>query len=105
MGRPTTVVVAGVSASNWVPLDRQIAPFEIGYQVVVAGSGTATYSIQHTLDDVANGGTATAFDVVSAKTINSDGSLKNPSSAIRLSVTATSAPATVTATFLQSGVV
>ena len=104
MGRPTSVIVAGVSASSWIPLDRNLAPFEIGYQAVVAGSGTATYSIQRTLDDVANGATATAFDVVSAKTTNFDGTLNSPSSAVRLNVTATSAPATVTLTLIQAGI-
>ena len=100
--RPTTKTVTGVAASPWIPLDTYTNPFNVGFGVVV--TGTATYTVQHTFDDVQNSAvTPTAFDhpSVAAQTTNKDGNYAFPVRAIRLSVTASTG--SVTLTVIQAG--
>lgn len=48
--RPITVSVTGVGNSNPVVVDQRIAPTNIGLAVIV--TGTITYTVQYTFDDV-----------------------------------------------------
>lgn len=88
------VTVTGVANSAWIPVDREQAPFNIGLGCTI-DSGTATYSVQHTFDDVFDPNvTPVAFtnSGISAKTTNTDGNYAFPVTAIRLSVTAGTSP-------------
>lgn len=94
--RPQTVTVSGVGTSAWIPLNTKQTPFNVGFGCVI--TGTATYTVQHTFDDVLAGATATAFDnsSVAAETTNMDGNYAFPVSAIRLNVTASTGSVTLT---------
>ena len=80
-----------------VPVDYLQNRFLVGVGVVV--SGTVTYSVQHSYDDVLNPAvtpvwfTATDF---SGKTANFDGSYVSPIRGLRLNVTAGTGTATMT---------
>lgn len=105
--RSVTKSVTGVGVSAPIPLDNYISPFNVGFGVKV--SGTVTFTVQHTFDDVFAAGytpaSGTWFDhpTVSADSANTDGNYAFPVSAIRLNVTAGSGTATLTAT--QAGLV
>lgn len=106
--RSTQVVVAGVSASQWIPLDPHISPFNVGFSVAVTkpGGTDITYSVQHTFNDVLAGSAATVFDnpFVSGQTTNQDGNYAFPVKAVRLSVTAVSGAGTsAELTVIQAG--
>lgn len=103
--RPNSVTVSSQAASIWVPVDRAIAPFNIGFGAVVAGGSTLTYTVEHTFDDILGGATATAFPhaTVAAQTTSKDGNYIVPVVAIRLNITAFTS-GSVTLTILQGGV-
>lgn len=48
--RPIVVTVSSQAASNTIPMDWNQNPFSVGFAVIV--SGTLTYSVQYTMDDV-----------------------------------------------------
>lgn len=87
--RPKKITVVGVGASVWIPLDYRQAPFHVGLGAVVV-SGTATYTVQHTFDDIYD---LTVVPVsydnagLTAVTANKDGNYAFPVRAIRLNVT------------------
>ena len=92
--RPKSVTKTGTGTTNWMPLDIKQAPFNValGCEIV---SGTATYSVEHTFDDVFDSSvTPVAFtnSGLSAKTVSADGNYAAPVRAIRLNVTAGSSP-------------
>lgn len=97
-----TATVAAVAASAPLIMDRKQNPFSVGFGVVI--SGTLTYSVEHTFDDLL-GGTYTALTAtwfpnatVAAQSTSKDGNYAYPVTAIRLNVTAyTSGGATLTA--------
>ena len=100
--RPTTKAVTGVANSAWIPLDHNVNPFNVGFGVVV--SGTVTYTVEHTFDDVQDPDvTPIAFPhaSVTGKTTNQDGNYAFPVRAVRLSVTAGTGTATLTV--IQAG--
>ncbi len=104
--RPQRVTVSALAASDPIPTDHYIGPFNVGLGVTV--NGTLTYSVEHTFDDVfAAGfdpGTASWFpnDTLTAQTASGDGNYAFPVTAIRLNVTAyTSGSATLTV--IQAG--
>ena len=103
--KPVILATSGVSISNVVVFDLQRNPFSVGIGCVV--TGTVTYTIQHTFDDVGALGAAnvTWFDHDSsnlvAATTNQDGSYTFPCRGARINQTA--GTGTVTATFIQSG--
>lgn len=99
--RPVIKSVTGVAVSSWVKLDPKANPFNVGFGCVV--SGTVTYKIEHTFDDVDGTGTITPFDhaTIVGQTTNKDGNYAFPVRAIRLNVTAGSG--TVTLTAIQAG--
>lgn len=92
----------GTGSSNVLPMDTYISPFNVGFGVVV--SGTVTYSIQHTFDDVQTVASPTWFShpTIAAKTDNQDGNYAFPVAAIKVLVTAGSG--TATATVIQAGI-
>ena len=89
--RPVYVSVTGVGVSPPVPMDARKAPFTAGVAVVV--TGTVTYSVQHTYDDITlttfNPSTANWFNsVLNGATANGEVHYDVPVRAIRLNVTA-----------------
>lgn len=95
--RPIVFTQSGTGTSAWIPLDYKQSPFNIGFGVVV--SGTITYDIEHTFDDVFDPAvTPTAFkhSVLTAQTTNKDGNYIVPIRAIRINNTAGTGSTTVT---------
>ena len=99
--RPQVIQLSSVATSAWIPLDYKQSPFSVGFGVVL--SGTATYTVEHTFDDVYDTTitpTAFAHASIAGKTANDNSSYNFPVRAVRLNVTAWTS-GTVTATFLQ----
>ena len=100
--RRVVETVTGVANSNVVPMDYRAQVFNVGIAIVV--TGTATYNVQYTLDDIYNTAiTPTWFTMAApfaAATANASGSQAFPVSAMRLNVTASTG--SVTMTLLQS---
>jgi len=87
--RPVTLSVTGVGTSPIVPMDFRAQNFNIGFGCEVTGS--ATYSVQHTFDDVYNPAITPVWfnnSTVNAATTNQDGNYAFPIRAMRLNVTA-----------------
>ena len=91
--RPVTITISGVSNSNPVPIDSYVSPSNLGMAVIV--TGTTTYKVQYTFDDVfAKGydptdGTYTWFDqptLVGSASLNSN--IAYPVTAVRIITTA-----------------
>jgi len=87
------VGVDGTMETQWFPLNHYLSGgFNVGFGVDI--TGTMTYTVQHTFEDVFastfNPATAKAFDHVdvSAKTADADGSYVSPCTAIRLKLSA-----------------
>lgn len=100
--RPTSKTQTGAGSSAWIPLDIKANPFSVGFGVVA--TGTVTYTVEHTFDDVQNATvTPTAFPhaSVAGETTNQDGNYAFPVRAVRVTVTAGSGSATLT--MIQSG--
>lgn len=100
--RPQEITQTGTGATAWIPVNYRQSPFNIGFGAVIV-SGTATYSVQHTFDDVFDSSvTPVAFDNTNAtaQTTSKDSNYSFPVRAIRLNVTAGTAPV-VKLTFLQ----
>jgi hypothetical protein len=100
--RPQEITQTGTGATAWIPVNYRQSPFNIGFGAVIV-SGTATYSVQHTFDDVFDPAvTPVAFDNANAtaQTTNKDSNYSFPVRAIRLNVTAGTSPV-VKLTFLQ----
>jgi hypothetical protein len=102
--RPQTVTVSSQAASAWIPLDYKQTPFNATVAVVV--SGTLTYSVEYTVDNVLAGTSPTAFNAEDTTLVGAAasqaGAITSPVMAVRLNVTAyTSGSATMT--ILQGG--
>lgn len=101
--RPTTVSVTGTGTSSVVVPDYLSSPFNVGVGCKVSGS--ATYSVEHTFDDVFSPtfdpATATwiANTGLTGKTANADGNYAFPVRGIRLNIA--SGSGTVTMTVVQ----
>jgi len=96
------VTVSSATTSAPLPLDFRASSFQVGFGCVV--TGTLTYKVQHTFDDVQNPlVTPTWFDHpdVTSKTANADGNYAFPILAMRLNVTAYTS-GSVTMSVLQS---
>lgn len=94
--RPVTQAQTGTGNTTAILLDNYIAPFSVGFGVVV--SGTVTYTVQHTFD----GTNWYNHPTVAAQTTNQDGNYAFPVTGIRLNVSAGGGTATLTA--IQAGV-
>jgi hypothetical protein len=87
-----TVTVTGPTAP--IPLDLDATPFNIGIGVVIPAGSSATYTVEHTFDDVFannfNPATATWLPhaTLSGKSATSDGNYAYPITAVRLNVAA-----------------
>lgn len=88
------VTVTGVGTSNWLPVDNKQAPFNLSVGCVLV-SGTATYSVEYTYDNVYDTTVtpvAFALSTITAATTSKDGVINNPVMAIRLNVTGGTSP-------------
>lgn len=97
MANPSIVTQTGTGTSAWIPVDYTQNAFGIGFGCVV--SGTVTYDVQHTFDNIFDSSiTPTAFthSSVTGKTANQDGNYAFPVRAVRLNVTAGSGSVTIT---------
>ena len=90
--RPISVTVTGVNNSAPIPMDYTLPNFSVGIGCVI--SGTVTYTVEHTFDDIwsptFNAATATWFPNtgLTAKSANTDGNYAFPVRAIRLRISA-----------------
>lgn len=104
--QPIRYTVTGTGTSPLINLDINANPFNVGVACVV--SGTATYSVQHTYDDITassfSTATATWFaaSAFSAKTADVDGAYTTPCTAMQLRVTAATGSPTVSITVIQA---
>ena len=97
MANPSIVTQTGTGTSAWIPVDHTQNAFAIGFGCVV--SGTVTYDVQHTFDNIFDSNiTPTAFthSLVTGKTSNQDGNYAFPIRAMRLNVTAGTGSVTLT---------
>jgi hypothetical protein len=88
--RRTIVTKAAAGTSNAIPVDAYANPVSIEIACVVP-SGTLTYKVQYTVDDIQDSTvTPTWFDhaTITGKTATFDGQINFPVSAVRLNVTA-----------------
>lgn len=97
--RPTTVIVTGIGVSSPIVLDHYQSPATcaIGCKI----SATATYTVEHTFDDVFAAGFTPAgatwlpHATLVAKTTNADGNYAYPPIACRLNVSASTGTVTM----------
>jgi len=102
----TSVMVATVTATDPIIMDRYADPGAVTYVVLLAGGGDRTYDVEFTIKNP-NEETVTAADwrdVVSAQTASRDGSITFPMGAMRLNITAGSGSATATLFVVQHSV-
>ena len=103
--RPTVVTVTGVGTSAVIPVDYYVSPTSIGLGCTL--TGTATYSVQYTFDDVFASGYNPAtgnwvdHPSLTAKTASADSNLAYPARGVRLNVTA--GTGSVRLVFIQAG--
>jgi hypothetical protein len=77
-----------------VPLDQYQTPFNVGIGVVIPAGSSATYTVEHTFDDVFaptfNPATAVWFPhaTLAAKSTSSDGNYAFPVAATRINAAA-----------------
>jgi len=103
--RPVVFSITGVGTSAVYPPDSYVSPFNIALAVNV--TGTVTYSVQYTFDDVFaasfNPATASWTDhpSLTAQTTSKDSNIAYPVRGVRLNVTAGTGTARLTA--IQAG--
>ena len=105
--RPVRVTVTGIAVSPPIVLDHSQSPGTVAIGVII--SATATYTVEHTFDDVFapafTPGTATwlPHSTLAAKTTNADGNYAYAPIACRLNVSASTG--TVTMTVVTEGII
>ena len=95
--RPTSISKTGTGTTAWVPVDYAMPYSVISLAVVV--SGTITYTVECTFDDVFDSGvtpTAFAHGTLAAQTTNQSGTYVAPIRAVRLNNTAGTGTTTMT---------
>ena len=95
--RPQVIKQTGTGSTAWIPLDYKQSPFNVGFGVVV--TGTVTYDIEHTFEDVFDSSiTPTAFQhsTVVGQSANANSNYAFPIRAVRVNVTAGTGSATLT---------
>jgi len=103
--RPVTNSITGVGNTPVCPTDHYVSPFNVALSVVV--SGTVTYTVQYTFDNVFAAGfnpsTAnwTNHPSLTAQTISASSNIAYPVMGIRLSTSAGTGTATLT--IIQAG--
>jgi hypothetical protein len=106
--RPITVTVpAGAGNSTVIPLDHYISPFNVGVAVTTSDATNLSFVVQQTYANVFasdfNAATATWFTVTtSASNANATGNIAYPVTGVRLSVSGSDAPTTMTV--IQAGI-
>lgn len=101
--RPITLSQTGVGTTAVIPMDWHQVPFNVG--IVCSVTGTATYTVEHTSDDVFspsfNPSTATWLPNtgLTAQTSSKDGNYSAPCRGVRLNVA--SGTGTVKMTVIQ----
>ncbi len=101
--RATSQTVSTVTSGAWIPLDTFKNPFLVTISVAV--TGTITYNVQYTLDNVLDSSvsaTAIAYDDLTSKTASDTGNFMFPVKAVRLNVSSVSG-GSATMTVLQAG--
>ncbi len=104
--RPTTLTLTNVSTSVPVPLNQYVTPFNVALGATVV-SGTPTYTVQYTFDDVfaANyvpaSGNWTNHPTLTAQTTTKDANIAYPVTAVRYSITASTG--VVTLAIIEAG--
>ncbi len=86
--RPQVVTLSSATTSAPLVMDRKQNPFNVGIGVTV--TGTATYTVEHTFDDILGGVTPVWLPnaTLTAATTSQSGNYAFPVTAIRLNVTA-----------------
>ena len=100
--RPKKYTLTAPGVTAWIPVDYKQDPCNIGIAVNIT-TGPATYSVEHTFDDVFNATVVpTAFQNagLTAQTTSKDGNYVIPIRAVRLNVSALTA-GSVAMTILQ----
>lgn len=103
--RPVVYTITGTGISGVCPIDHYIAPTNVTLGVTV--TGTSTYTVQYTFDDVFansyNPATGNWVDhpSLTAQTGSKDSNLAYPARGVRLNVTA--GTGTVRLTIIQAG--
>jgi len=103
--RPVTLSITGVNNSAVCPVDIYVAPVNIGLNVIV--TGTITYTVQYTFDDVfaANYNPATGnwtdHPSLTLQTATKDSNIAYPVRGIRL--TTSSGTGTAALTIIEAG--
>jgi len=95
--RPQVIKKSGTGTTAWIPMDYKQSPFNVGLGAVV--SGTVTFDIEHTFDDVFDPSvTPVAFkhSTMVTKSANTDGNYAFPVRAIRVNNTAGTGDTTLT---------
>ena len=101
--RPQVITQSGTGSTAWIPLDYKQSPFNVGFGVTV--TGTVTYQIEHTFDDVYDSTvTPVAFSHSTAvtQTTNQDGNYAFPVTGIKLLVNSGDGSATMN--LVQAGI-
>lgn len=102
--RIQSVSQTNAGSSQVIPMNLDSTPFNVGFGVVI-NSGTPTYSVQHTFDNVLDPTvTPTWFThpTVATQTTNQDGNYAFPVAAIKLVITTGSGTATMN--LIQAGI-
>ena len=100
MAISSSTSVTGVGTSTWIPVNSSQANFKVSLFTGV--TGTATYTIQHTPDNVMDASvTPVAYnhDILAGLTSGNDGNYAYPVRAVRINLT--SGTGTVTLKVLQ----
>lgn len=100
--RPIVIAKTGTGESPIAALDHYQSPFNVGLGAVV--TGTATYTVQHTFDDVFDAAvTPTWFNhpTMVGQTASADGNYAFPVRGLRVNIA--SGAGTVTLTAIQAG--
>lgn len=92
--RPIRITLTGPGVSQPVPLDQYQTPFNVGIGVKIPAGSSATYTVEHTFDDVFspnfNPSAAVWFPhaALVSKSTSADGNYAFPVSATRINVAA-----------------
>ena len=83
----TSVTVSSAASSNWIPLDCGQASFNVGLGLIITGTGT--YKVEHTFDNIQTVASPTAFahSVLTGITTSTDSNYAYPVRAVRLTCT------------------
>lgn len=96
-----TVSRTGTGSSSSLVMNTNIAPFNVGFGVIV--SGTVNYTVQHTFDDPATGFSVWfSHPTVANLAANADGNYAFPVTGIKLLVN--SGTGTATLKLVQAGI-